>query len=177
MDIRQIRTFVYVSELKNFTRASAFLHVSQSALSRQIRLLEEEVGAKLFHRLGHGVELTEQGKALLERCVRFLNQFASLREDFKSNSAKSERMGRVRIGLPVPATRFVGEKFLTNLKLRHPGITLEVVEGYNPLIHEWLLSGSIELAILYGSTASTVLKRELLAVEDLFFSSRRRHTR
>jgi len=109
MDIRQIRTFVYVAELKSFTRASAFLHISQPALSRQIRLLEEEVGIKLFIRSGHGVELTEQGKLLLERSIGFLNQFASLQAGIKHKSKETDPAGKVRLGLPVPATRFVGQ--------------------------------------------------------------------
>src|SRR3546814_17248555 len=94
MDIRKIRTFVYVSELKSFTRASVFLHISQPALSRQIRLLEEEVGVKLFVRSGHGVELTEQGTIFLDRSVGFLSQFASLRADFTNNMQHGEQIGR-----------------------------------------------------------------------------------
>lgn len=168
MDIKQIRTFVYVSELKSFTRASAFLHISQPALSRQIRLLEEEVGVKLFIRSGHGVELTEQGRALLERSIGFLNQFASLRTDFRHNTKEAEGAGKVTLGLPVPASRFVSQDFLAKLRQDYPGLSLEVAEGYNPLIHEWLLSGSIELAILYGPFTSNIMERDVLAVEELF---------
>lgn len=168
MDIRQIRTFVYVAELKSFTRASAFLHITQPALSRQIRLLEEDVGVKLFYRLGHGVELTEQGKTLLDRCVGFLNQFESLRHGFGSSSTGGGHSGHVAVGLPVPATRFIGQRVLNELKTQHPGISLKIAEGFNPLIHEWLLSGSVDLAILYGPFESTILRRELLAVEDLY---------
>src|SRR3546814_14349012 len=94
MDIRKIRTIVYVTGLKSFTRASVFLHISQPALSRQIRLLEEEVGVKLFVRSGHGVELTEQGKIFLDRSVGFLSQFASLRADFTNNMQNGEQIGR-----------------------------------------------------------------------------------
>jgi len=168
MDIRKIRTFVYVSELKSFTRASVFLHISQPALSRQIRLLEEEVGVKLFVRSGHGVELTEQGKIFLDRSVGFLSQFASLHADFKNNVQDGEQAGKVTLGLPVPAARFISPDFLARLRRSHPGISLEIAEGFNPLIHEWLLSGSIELAILYGTFSSAMMKKDLLAVEDLF---------
>ncbi|MCP1677236.1 LysR family nitrogen assimilation transcriptional regulator [Natronocella acetinitrilica] len=168
MDIRQIRTFVYVAELQSFTRASAFLHISQPALSRQIRILENEVGIKLFHRSGHGVEITEQGRVLLDRCVSFLNQFESLRTGFEPKAHSLYCSGEVTVGLPVPATRFIGQDFLARFKKKHLGISLKIAEGFNPLIHEWLLSGSIDLAILYGSFSSSILGRELLAVEDLF---------
>jgi len=169
MDIRQIKTFVYVAELKSFTRASAFLHISQPALSRQIRLLEEEVDVKLFLRSGHGVVLTEQGQTLLEHCVGFLNQFDSLRNAFNDYGLNgSAEAGHVTIGLPVPATRFIGQRMLNDLKVHHPGISLKIAEGFNPLIHEWLLSGSIDLAILYGPLESTILRRQLLAVEELY---------
>lgn len=169
MDIRQIRTFVYVAELKSFTRASAFLHISQPALSRQIRLLEEEVGVRLFLRSGHGVELTDQGRTLLERCVGFLNQFESLRDGFgDGGSNNTAHVGHVAIGLPVPAARFISLRLFDELKAHYPGISLKIAEGFNPLIHEWLLSGSIDLAILYGPFESLILRRELLAVEELY---------
>ncbi len=65
MDLRQLKYFVAVAEERNFTRASARLHVSQPPITRQIQLLEEELGVLLFERTHWGVQLTQAGEELL----------------------------------------------------------------------------------------------------------------
>ncbi len=167
MDLRQIRTFVHIAELHSFTRASAFLNVSQPALSRQMKLLEEDLGIKLFHRHGHGVDLTNDGAAFLERCRQVLSEFESLRKDFLTRGQGAGVTGTASLGLPVPATRFIGRAFLADLYREHSGVSLRVVEGFSALLHEWLLSGSLDLAILYGPRPSKILTTEPLLIEDL----------
>ena len=66
MDIRNLKTFIYVAELGGFTRAAKLLGYSQSTISFQIRQLEEELGSKLFERINHTVALTDQGRAALQ---------------------------------------------------------------------------------------------------------------
>jgi DNA-binding transcriptional LysR family regulator len=66
-DLRRLQYFVAVAEERNFTRAAERLHIAQPALSRQIRLLEQELGTELLHRTTHAVELTEAGEYLLCR--------------------------------------------------------------------------------------------------------------
>jgi DNA-binding transcriptional LysR family regulator len=66
-DLRRLQYFLAVAEERNFTRAAARLHVAQPALSRQVRLLEQELGVELLHRTTHEFELTDAGRFLLER--------------------------------------------------------------------------------------------------------------
>ena len=72
MEIHQLRYVVAVAETGNFTRASERVHISQPSLSQQIINLENEVGRKLFHRLGRKAVLTEAGEVFLERARRIL---------------------------------------------------------------------------------------------------------
>ena len=72
MEIRQVQSFVHVARLGSFSRAAETMGYSQSAITVQIRLLEEELGTKLFDRMGKKVSLTPQGKRFLEHASRIL---------------------------------------------------------------------------------------------------------
>lgn len=168
MDLRQLRTFVHIAELHSFTRAAAFLHVSQPALSRQVRLLEEELGINLFHRHGHGAELTRDGALFLDRSKKLLSDFETLKLDFHARGKVTGATGNVSVGLPVPATRFLDTRFMTEFSSQFSGISLRIVEGFSALLHEWLLSGSLDLAVLYGPRQSRILTCEPVVAEDLY---------
>lgn len=167
MDFRQIRYFVHVAEFRNITRASSMLRISQPALSRQMQLLERELGTKLFHRKGHGLVLTSDGTLFLEHCTRLLNQFEEVKNLFQARQRGSELTGVVGIGMPVPMIQMFAAPFLTEFNHHYPGIFLRMAEGFSALLHEWLLSGSMDLAMLYGTSNSKVLVQERLLVEDL----------
>ena len=169
MDLRQMRSFVHVADLRSFSRAAAFLAVSQPALSRQMRLLEEELGARLFHRNGKGVALTEAGSLLFERCARILAEVEDLRSELKGGVAGVEGLtGSVGIGVPVNVSPLLADPFLEKCRTRHPGVSIRLVEGYSALLHEWLLTGSVELSFLYGPRPSRVIASTRLLVEDLY---------
>src|SRR2546430_11492678 len=80
MDLRRLRTFVEVADLGTVSKAALHLHISQSALSRQISDLEYECGFKLFDRLGRRLFLTTRGEQLLGDCRGVLGQMGSLGE-------------------------------------------------------------------------------------------------
>ncbi len=169
MDFRQIRSFVHVAELRSLTRAAAFLNVSQPALSRQMRLLEEELRTKLFHRHGRGVSLTHAGTLLVEKCSRLLNEFADIQQEITGTDAGASRVtGTVSIGLPVSVSPLLAHPFLETCRQRYPGISLRIVEGFSALLHEWVLSASVDLAILLGPLAGKAITSIPLLREDLY---------
>ena len=73
MEIRQLKTFRTVAQLLSFNRAAEHLHYAQSSISAQIQALEEELGVKLFDRLGRGILLTEAGVGLLNYAEKILD--------------------------------------------------------------------------------------------------------
>ncbi|HZW46452.1 MAG TPA: LysR family transcriptional regulator, partial [Microvirga sp.] len=79
MDIAQLRTLIHVAELGSLSKAAGRLHIAQPALSRQIRLLEEELGIRLFDRHGRGMVLTERGRDVLRHAIRVLAELEELR--------------------------------------------------------------------------------------------------
>jgi LysR family nitrogen assimilation transcriptional regulator len=169
MEIRHLRSFVHVAELRSLTRAAAFLRISQPAISRQMRLLEAELRTTLFHRHGHGVTLTHAGELLFERCTALLTEFENLRQDIATPGRKARTVsGIVSVGVPISVSSMLAHPFLETCRNLYPGITLKLVEGFSSLINEWLLSGSIELAILYGPPSGNVVTHIPLLTEDLF---------
>src|SRR5580765_1690216 len=101
MEIWQLRTFCEIAETLNFTKASEKLHLTQSAVSHQIRSLEDELGVSLFIRTKRGVLLTDAGKSALEHAKRILNEAEEMRE----HMAGRERAlaGRVRVAAATQA--------------------------------------------------------------------------
>ena len=96
MELRHLRYFVAVAEALSFTRAAERLHIAQPPLSMQIRALEEELGAALFHRTKRRVSLTAAGHAFLLRARQILADAETARDEV-GRAARGE-LGRLRIG-------------------------------------------------------------------------------
>ena len=98
MDLRQLEYFVAVIEQGSFSRAAASLNLAQPSVSRQIGLLEEELGQRLLERTGRGVAPTPAGHAMLAHARVMLNASAQALSDLKQMGA--EPVGKVVVGLP-----------------------------------------------------------------------------
>ncbi len=97
MDLRQMRYFLALAEERNFTRAAERLHMAQPPLTRQIRALEDELGAALFIRTVKGVELTEAGQALLDEVPNLLSLAQRAKE--RTVAASQGLSGRLDVGI------------------------------------------------------------------------------
>ncbi|WP_354595877.1 LysR substrate-binding domain-containing protein [Hydrogenophaga sp. 2FB] len=146
--MRQLRYFVVLANQQHFGRAASVLHVAQPALTRQIHLLEEELGVQLFVRHSRGAMPTDEALFLLERASFLLRYAEQMRQDMKA--LQRDARGPVAIGvspglallLAVPLTRAVHQRL--------PGVRLRLVEGFAPTLHSMLLQGTVDLAVLNG---------------------------
>ncbi len=166
MELRQLKYFVNVSELGSFTRAAAFLSVAQSALSRQIHNLEMELDTRLLYRTGRGVAVTESGQRLLDHAKTILDQVDRLVNDVAHD--QDQPSGTVTLGIPPTITLVLVTPLIRNLRANHPGITLQVVEGFSGFVNEWLASGKLDIAILYDAPRMRHLQTEKLLTEALY---------
>src|SRR6185436_9718122 len=96
MELRHLRYFVAVGDEQHYGRAAKQLHVAQPALSRQIQDLEEEIGVKLFDRLGRGVKISTAGKSFLEDARRILQQVTEATA--RAKRVASGQSGTLRVG-------------------------------------------------------------------------------
>jgi len=169
MELRQIRYFVGVSEAGSLLKASARLHVAQPALGQQISALEHDVGARLFDRSSRGVTLTEAGKAFLEHAKVLLADVERARASVRESSRVPS--GDVVIGLPTTVALIATVPILQACRDRLPQVHVKIVDGYSGFLREWLVSGRLDLAVLFGDQADTVLAKQALLDECLAFVS------
>jgi LysR family nitrogen assimilation transcriptional regulator len=146
MDLKQIQYFLQIARLRSFNRAASHLYVAQSALSRQVRLLEEELGTPLFRRHARGVQLTRAGEKLLERGELLLRFSRQLRDEVTAEGA--EPRGEVIIGLPPSLQDVLAVPLLMSMRQRYPGIQLTAWIGTSMILKEMLDAGSLDLAVI-----------------------------
>lgn len=145
MDLRQLEMFRAVAELESFTRAGEKLHVSHSAISRQIKILEDELRSQLFIRGTKCVSLTDAGKSLLG----FVGPiFEQLRIATASVSQVSENIvGHLNLGTGTTMLNFFFPPILDKFKRRYPTIPILIKTGHTSHIIEYLRQGTLDLAI------------------------------
>lgn len=166
MDLKQLEYFVRVAELGSFTRASAVLDIAQPALSRQVRMLEVEFRLNLLTRNGRGVTPTEAGRLLLEHGRGILHQVARTREEL--GRVHGALAGRVSVGLPPSVAKALTVPLTREFRKRLPNAALSVSEGLSIYMQESLLTGRLDIALLYNPTQSPELDVALLMEEELF---------
>jgi LysR family nitrogen assimilation transcriptional regulator len=160
LNSRRLFYFFHVARMGSFTAAEAHLDTAQSALSRQIRQLEAELGTRLLERSGHGVELTETGTVLYE----YARQVLELMGEAFDEVHRSQGAPHHRVVLAAPtsfSTRFF-PVVLRSYAKRFPQVHISVFEASNSQIYEMLTSGMVDLAVvLYQANSPKVVGRKL----------------
>jgi LysR family transcriptional regulator, transcription activator of glutamate synthase operon len=127
VELRQLRSVEAVARHRHFTRAAEELHVAQSALSHQIRRLEEELGTPLFERTSRRVTPTEAGQAMAARARRVLAEVDAAREEV--DELRGVLRGRIWIGALLPAGGLDVPGLLARFSRAHPGVEVGLREG------------------------------------------------
>jgi DNA-binding transcriptional LysR family regulator len=127
MDLRQIRTFVTVAELGTVSKAAERLHIAQPALSRQIARLEDELGLKLFDRVGRRLLLTSQGDQLLNDCRGLLNYARAVGE--QAQVLRRGDVGVLRVSASPHLIEGIFPDFLRHYAARYPNVQVRLVDA------------------------------------------------
>ncbi len=145
MDLEQLRTLVAAAEAGSLSAAARARHLTQPAVSLQVKALEGDLGARLFHRLGRGVELTEAGRAVLGHARTALAAERAARAEVEE--LRGLGRGRVRLGVTDAAAGNVLPGVFVTYHRRHPMIEVAVeVNSTGPLV-AGLREGRLDLVL------------------------------
>jgi len=175
MELRHLRYALAIAEERHFTRAAQRLGIGQPPLSQQIKLLEQELGVQLFHRLTRGVELTEAGEAFMPHA-----QGAIAAAEQAATAAKRAARGEIG-GLSIGFTSSASfnpmvPRIIGRFRERHPDLSIKLVEQTTSRLLEALTDNSVDIAFLrpaLGDTDGLVTRR--LPDEKLWIALPARH--
>lgn len=169
VDFDLLKTLVDIGNAQSFSVAAARRHLTPSAISQRVKLLEQQLGFPLFARAGRQNRLTEEGRRLFEAAHQSLTPLEETVAALRGDSARVE--GTVRIGCPVAFGRLWLRPRLVELRRRHPELLPEVRYDSTRALGPRLVAGEFDLCILVGPLPRTpglasrlVYTEEFLAV-------------
>lgn len=149
MELYRLHSFLEVARSRNLTKAAGRLNVSLSALSSQIKLLEEDLGVSLFKRGAKGMQLTEHGKAMLKEAQQVVS--ASQRMINKAAQLKGKQIGNLNIGINTDPGFLNVSELTRQMATACPGVGLSFIESQSFETVEMLVEEKIDVGFHYGS--------------------------
>ncbi|MBW4026076.1 LysR family transcriptional regulator [Acidipila rosea] len=146
MEVNQLRYVCAVAESGSFSRAAELCHVAQPSLSQQVSKLEEELGSRLFDRMGRKIRLTDAGKTFLPRARLVLQELEAARNEV--DTRRSDGRGSVAVGvIPTIAPYYMPSRVAAFTR-QFPDATLKIVEDTTPVLVEALRSLTVDMAVM-----------------------------
>ncbi len=174
MDLESLKAFLAVAESESFSQAAEKLHLTQPAVSKRIALLEHQLDAKLFDRIGRTVRLTETGDALMPRAIQLLQQVEDTRRAIRNLN------GEISGQLSLATSHHVGlwrlPDVLRGYIEKYPGVTLDLHFMDSEVAHERIVQGELEMAIAtLAPTTHERLYAEPIWRDELVFVTAKDH--
>ncbi|MBO6047906.1 MAG: LysR family transcriptional regulator [Erysipelotrichaceae bacterium] len=146
MEIRVLRYFLAVAREENITKAAEVLHITQPTLSRQLAMLEEETGVKLFKRSYHKIVLTEEGVLLRQRAQEIVDLADRTLEDLLIQDNEIE--GQIIVGAGALKAMDIMAKLMETFRKQYPKVTFNIVTGTADDITERMDRGTIDISVV-----------------------------
>lgn len=172
MELKQLRYFLHICEASSLSEAAHYAGVSQPALSRQIRLLEEEIGLPLLIRHSRGIVLSEAGEQLRADAVNLLKEASRIQSGLAAAALLPR--GELAIGAPSSLQRYLIAPSIAQFLTAYSDVRFRVQEGTSRAARDALVSGSTDLAVLSTLEDLEPLDAIRLATEPLFLIGPRR---
>lgn len=163
MNLKQLIYFVAIADSGSMSAAAYKVRIAQSAISSQVALLEEELGAKLIVRHSRGAHFTEAGKIFVEHARGIITSFDAAK--FAVKAASCQKCSEIKIGLPSGIASTLILPFMEFMAVAAPRVELQILEGLNSDVKGWLDNNEVDIAVLY-QTDKKIPKGALPLSED-----------
>src|SRR5579871_4670939 len=160
MELRRLSYFIKIAENGSLTKAANVLRIAQPALSRQMRLLEEELGLPLFNRTARGMRLTEEGDALRAAAAGPLRELELALQNIRTLPLAMD--AKIALGLPPSLSAMLAGPLALRLDQQFPNIKLCIVEGMTGNLIDWLSRGIVDFALLDETARNEKLDEQRL---------------
>jgi|HubBroStandDraft_6_1064221.scaffolds.fasta_scaffold13540_5 LysR family nitrogen assimilation transcriptional regulator len=147
MDVRQLRYFCRILELRSITKAAESLHVSQPSLGMHVRNLEHELHTQLVTRHSRGIQPTDAGQILFERATRILSDIDETKRLLQDQAACPG--GTVRLGITPCVDAKLIAKVIQDCAAGLPAVNVEIIEEINPTVIEWVQTDKLDLGVVH----------------------------
>ena len=165
MENFRLKVFRSVCEHLSFRRAAEELHLSQPAITQQVKALEDELGTRLFDRTGGHVVLTAAGRILKKRAAELADLAARTQEELAALSG--EHSGLLSAGASTSIAQYVLPRMLGGFKRQHPKVKLQIRSGNTEQVVEWLVEGRIGIGLIEGPALRKDLRVEAFMEDEL----------
>ncbi|SDN41911.1 LysR substrate-binding domain-containing protein [Ensifer sp. YR511] len=169
MDVAQLKTLIHVAEVGSLSKAADRLNIAQPALSRQIRLLERELGTFLFNRHGRGMVITDAGREVLEHATRVMIELEAIRDI--TSGGKASYQGMVVMGMTPTVAEIMTVPLVSEIKKAHPKLAIRILSAFSGHLMDWLQRGEVELAVSYNPESLRSLRIRPIMMENLMYVS------
>ena len=165
MNLRQLEIFVAVAKHQHFSRAATELHLTQSAVSMQIKQLEEGLGVLLFDRLGKGTHLTSAGRLLEEKAYQILGQVREIHQSIEE--LEGLERGSVAVGASTTPGIYILPSILGAYKQQYPHVELDYQIAETKQIEQMVLLNQLDFGVVGGHLVQQELQTQPYLTDEL----------
>jgi DNA-binding transcriptional LysR family regulator len=170
----RLKVFHTVASRSSFTKASEELNISQPAVTKHIKEIENQLNTKLFDRKGTSIQLTQSGKVLFEYAERIRNIFRDL--EFEINQINQQHKGKLIIGASTTVAQYILPEILAKFNSYYKDIKIELVTHNTKIISDLLKEGKIDLGIIEGESQSNYFDYQIFKADEIVLVAKTNHS-
>jgi len=170
----RLKVFHTVASRSSFTKASEELNISQPAVTKHIKEIENQLNTKLFDRKGTSIQLTQSGKILFEYAEKIRNIYRDL--EFEINQINQQHKGKLIIGASTTIAQYILPEILAKFNSYYKDIKIELITHNTQIISDLLKEGKIDLGIIEGESQSNYFDYQIFKADEIVLVAKANHS-